>query len=88
MKKILLERLCSQEFIKFNHPFLMAGRTKVPNDETELIRVVGEEVNWNKKMAEIPGISPTTLWRKLKKAGLNSWKLTLVTWDSSPPSHQ
>jgi hypothetical protein len=26
----LLEHLCTQEFTKFNHPFLMAGRTKVP----------------------------------------------------------
>ncbi|QGP93156.1 Anaerobic nitric oxide reductase transcription regulator NorR [Neomoorella glycerini] len=49
------------------------------NNEVELIRAVGEEVNWNKKkMAEILGISPTTLWRKLKKAGLNSLKLTPV----------
>ncbi len=69
-------------------PVRAGQRTKPPrkaslaaalaNNEVELIQAVGEEVNWNKKkMAEILGISPTTLWRKLKKAGL-SLKLTPV----------
>ena len=74
MKKILLERLCSQEFIKFNHPFLMAGRTKVPNDETELIRVVGEEVNWNKKNGGDPGYQPDNTVAEAKKSRLEFLK--------------
>jgi propionate catabolism operon transcriptional regulator len=49
------------------------------NNEVELIQAIGEEVNWNKKrMAEILGISPTTLWRKLKKAGLDKLRLVPV----------
>lgn len=40
--------------------------------EIELINSVGNKVNWNrKKMAEILGISLSTLWRKMRKNNIN-----------------
>lgn len=49
----------------------------IENNELELIISTGNKYNWNKrKMAQDLGISETTLWRKLKKAGISTIKLS------------
>lgn len=45
--------------------------TTVQGAERELLESVGKKVNWNRtSMAHELGVSPVTLWRKMKKAGL------------------
>jgi len=47
--------------------------------ERELLYSIGEKVNWNrKKMAEALGVSSTTLWRRLKRAGITDFRVTPV----------
>ena len=41
------------------------------NSELKLLLETGKKVHWNRtKMSELLGVSKTTLWRKMKKAGL------------------
>ena len=47
----------------------------INKNELELFYRIGAKNNWNKKlMAKDLGISETTLWRKLKKAGISAFK--------------
>ncbi|MEW6115251.1 MAG: sigma 54-interacting transcriptional regulator, partial [Thermodesulfobacteriota bacterium] len=51
----------------------------VARSQRDLLYSVGMSLNWNrKKMAKALGISTTTLWRRLKKAGINEFRLEPV----------
>lgn len=59
-------------------------RDAIQQAERELLYSIGEQVNWNRKeMAGKLGISCTTLWRKLKNAGISDFRLAPV---AHPPS--
>ncbi|MBC7338244.1 MAG: sigma 54-interacting transcriptional regulator [Firmicutes bacterium] len=47
--------------------------------ERTLLHRVGEQANWNRKeMARLLGVSTTTLWRKLKRAGISDFRVMPV----------
>lgn len=53
-------------------PYKALTTGNIKNTEIELIYAAGKQVNWNrKKMAEILGISLSTLWRKMKENKIN-----------------
>jgi len=81
LKELLIKyygakRLDSIEDYKHIYPSKISDKslTQVKNDsELELLLDVGNKVHWNRtKMSELLGISKTTLWRKIKKAGLST----------------